>query len=173
MVCDYEASYCRGGPYRVKLVDRTITQHEGIDFAGRIGSPVISASYGVVESKSYGYCGGTVIVRTEIKSKNHYLTGNSSILYLRYNHIDPDDSIDHGVAVEPGQIIGTLQNPLDIRGRGNCISEPHLHFAMHFTYLEKWHVDPSRHWVDGPGKVTCFSPKIKVPRDKLVAPVPC
>ena len=176
VICAYGASYCGGAPYSVRIPGgRHITQHEGIDFAGYVGAPVISASHGEVISASYGYCGGTVIVKTEIKEDNAYFgVVTKNYLYMRYNHIDPDENMSYGVTVKPGESIGTMQNPHAVPGYGNCIRTPHLHFAMHFFRDgERFHVDPNRYWLSGSRKIVCFEPGMDVPPNKIVAPVPC
>jgi murein DD-endopeptidase MepM/ murein hydrolase activator NlpD len=170
IVCDYGSTFCRGHPYRVYSYGRVVTQHEGIDFAGHVGAPVISASYGeVVMAQEAGGCGGTVAVKTEIMDRQ---TGKPQPLFLRYHHVVPAKDIRYGMEVVPGQLIATMQNPNDIPGRGNCIIEPHLHFALATSPDSDWgHRNPHAHWLNG--KLTCYRPGMTVPRDKFVSPIPC
>lgn len=170
IVCDYGASYCRGGPYKVSVGGRVISRHEGIDFAGHVGAPVISASYGrVVRTQEVGGCGGTVAVQTELTDRTF---GAPNPIYLRYHHVVPAKGLRIDQEVVPGQLLGTMQDPFEIPGRGNCIIEPHLNFSLSLTPdYDAGHRSPHAFWLNG--RLTCFRPGMTVPRDRFVSPIPC
>jgi hypothetical protein len=170
IVCDYGATVCRGAPYRVVSRGRVITRHEGIDFAGAVGAPVISASYGeVIVAQETVACGGTITVKTELLDRE---PGNRQPLYLTYHHVVPVKDLSYGVQLVPGRLLATMQDPYDIPDRGNCIIEPHLHFLLTTYPGSDWgHRDPNAHWLNG--KLTCYRPGMDVPRNKLASPIPC
>jgi hypothetical protein len=118
IVCGYLDSWCRGHFYRVETGWRVITRHEGIDFAGGVGAPVISASHGqVVMANPIEHCGGTVAVRTDITDPEF---GPGHPLYVRYHHILPDPGVRYGMEIAPGQKIGTMQDPATIPGAASA-----------------------------------------------------
>ncbi len=89
--------------------------HRGIDFAVRIGTPVMVAGDGEVIiagwHKLYGY-------RVMVRHVNHYDT-----MYAHFSRIAP--GIRPGVQVEQGQIIGYSGNT------GNSTG-PHCHYEVHY-----------------------------------------
>jgi len=89
--------------------------HRGIDFAVRIGTPVMVAGDGEVIiagwHKLYGY-------RVMVRHVNHYDT-----MYAHFSRIAP--GIRPGVQVEQGQVIGYSGNT------GNSTG-PHCHYEVHY-----------------------------------------
>ena len=94
-------------PYNIKY-PRWENRHNGIDFAGREGLDIISASEGVVVLAGNSI-GNTVMVHAE---KNYYIT---------YGHL-LDISVKVGDMIQTGDIIGHL-------GSSGTIN-PHLHFQV-------------------------------------------
>lgn len=86
-------------------------RHEGIDFAGRDGSPIISVAAGVVSfsGKRYGY--GTVV---EINHGNGYVT--------RYAH-NKKNLVNVGDRVKKGQTLALM-------GSSGRSTGPHTHFEV-------------------------------------------
>ncbi len=89
--------------------------HRGIDFAVRIGTPVMVAGAGEVIiagwHKLYGY-------RVMVRHANHYDT-----MYAHFSRIVP--GIQPGARVEQGQVIGYSGNT------GNSTG-PHCHYEVHY-----------------------------------------
>jgi murein DD-endopeptidase MepM/ murein hydrolase activator NlpD len=153
---------------------RVIRRHEGMDFAESPGTPVISATHGTVTTHFFGHCGGFVIVETNIVRHNPY-SGENSVIYARYVHVEPHEELGYFQEVKPGDVIAYVQDPNDIPGRNQCVGDiAHLHYSMDFSIHDIGkHIDPNLFWVDGPGKVTCYREGMVVPPDKAVAPIRC
>ncbi len=97
--------------------------HHGIDIALETGTPVVSASSGVVTSVgwdgAYGY-------RITVRDGNH--------LYLYAHLVDGSARVSVGDVVRPGQTLALG----DSTGRS---TGPHLHFGVKDLALERW-IDP-------------------------------
>ena len=94
-------------PYNIKY-PRWENRHNGIDFAGREGLDIVSASGGIVTFVGKNI-GNTVIVHVE---KNYYIT---------YGHL-LDISVKTGNIISTGDLIGHLGN--------TGTTNPHLHFQV-------------------------------------------
>lgn len=161
---------CTGHQYILNTQMRgTITQHEGIDFAGPPGTPIYSASHGVVLLTTTDHCGGgSITVATDIEDVNPE-TNEKETLYVRYVHVVPNIENKN---VKPGDLIGYIQDVSKIQSCVGPIS--HLHFETVFSYLpNKVHVNPHKYWAKGENNFTCFKNGMDVPVDKLVSPIKC
>ena len=100
-----------GFAMRFHPILNTMRQHNGIDYAAPIGTPVRTVGDGVVEFAGWqnGY-GNTIIVRH---------SGNRTTLYAHLSRID----VRKGQRVEQGQHIGAV-------GATGWATGPHLHFEF-------------------------------------------
>lgn len=176
LICsDYRSTRgCDGGKYSaLPASGRVITRHEGIDFKASPGTDVISATYGTIHAITGSFCGGIALVETDIIVKHEGY--NPLPLFARYAHIEPSLNLRRKMPVRPGDLLGTVQDPNTIAGKGRCVGRvPHVHFALHlFPRAEQLHYDPHEYWADGPGKVTCHDAGKPVPKGKIVAPLRC
>lgn len=85
--------------------------HEGIDFRGSVGSPILAAAGGIVVGANYHHSYGNIIV-----------IDHGMDLVTRYAHLSRID-VEVGQSVKQGQRIGALGNT----GRS---TGPHLHFEV-------------------------------------------
>jgi len=97
--------------------------HEGLDFAGRPGTPIIAVAAGIVtwSGKHFGY--GNLI---EISHGNGYVT--------RYAH-NKQNLVNVGEKVEKGEVIATM-------GSTGRATGPHVHFEVIYNGR---HVDPRKY----------------------------
>lgn len=88
--------------------------HNGVDFAGNVGTPIKSISEGVVVKKvnNHRLSGNYIVIKHKNGLKSYYLHLNGFAKNLK-----------KGSKIEDGQIIGYLGNT----GRS---TGPHLHFSM-------------------------------------------
>lgn len=91
-------------------------KHRGIDLACWPGSEVESVSAGTVTKLGYCYADDLSFRYVEITSPFGYVS--------RYLYVEP--SLDAGVGVMPGDVIGAAQ---DLRPRYEGIT-PHIHFEV-------------------------------------------
>lgn len=96
--------------------------HNGVDWAARMGTPILSAGNGTVRfadwSSGYGR-------RVEVQHTNGYVT--------TYNHMSGfGPKITEGVRVRQGQVVGYL-------GSTGLSTGPHLHYEV---MINERHVDP-------------------------------
>lgn len=146
--------------------------HMGLDVATTKGTPVIAAAPGVVtQSFSEPAYGERVIIE-------HGKDATGRRVQTLYFHLDRR-MVAEGQSVARGQQIGTLGET------GLLSSYPHLHFEYHRETApgarvrlgRNWwqgieQLDPNAYWVDGPGRVTCFTGQ-SAPVDKITYPVVC
>ncbi|MGP4073025.1 M23 family metallopeptidase [Piscibacillus sp. B03] len=114
--------------------------HEGTDIFAGYGTPVRSASYGVVEIKGWNRFGGWRIGIRDMYNIYHY-----------YAHLNAfAEGIEEGNIVEPGEVIGYVgasgYGPEGTSGK----FPPHLHYGMYkdngkhewaydpYPYLRRW-----------------------------------
>lgn len=109
-----------GFAMRFHPILNTFRQHNGIDYAAPMGTPVRSVGDGVVEFAGWqnGY-GNTIVLRH---------SGNRTTLYAHLSRTD----VRKGQRVEAGQRIGAV-------GRTGWATGPHLHFEFR---VNDRHVDP-------------------------------
>lgn len=101
--------------WRTHPIYNTKRQHRGVDVAGSIGVPVVSAADGVVSyaGQMGGY--GNVIMITH--------SSNGSIFTTVYAHLSKI-SVSTGQGVDKGGYIGAI-------GNTGASTGPHLHFEVH------------------------------------------
>jgi murein DD-endopeptidase MepM/ murein hydrolase activator NlpD len=97
--------------------------HEGLDFAGKKGTPVVSVAAGIVTWSGVRYGYGNMI---EVSHGNGYLT--------RYAH-NNKNLVSVGEKVERGEVIATMGNT----GRS---TGTHVHFEVIYNGR---HVDPKKY----------------------------
>lgn len=93
-------------------------QHEGIDIFAKSGTPVLSATKGIVRKIGTNNLGGKVIWITGPELTNHY-----------YAHLeDYAEHIQEGDWVEAGEVIAYVGNT------GNAkTTPPHLHYGIYLS----------------------------------------
>lgn len=103
--------------YRIHPIFHTKKLHAGIDYAGPVGTPILSAADGVVvESRpSSGYGWLVTIYHGDLNGKR---------VYTRYAHSFPNQ-----VKVKPGQEVTVGEHITSIGMNGNTTG-PHLHFEV-------------------------------------------
>lgn len=149
-----------------EFFESTVTAgHLGIDVIDKVGTPVIAAAAGEVQSSFYEPAYGNRVVI------DHGPDASGLSTYTVYKHLQKR-LLQPGEHVERGQQIATLGVTGALGG-----GIPHLHF-------EVWRqgrpagghlVDPQRFWANGPGRVTCFDAAIPVEATgfRMTYPVPC
>jgi hypothetical protein len=101
-------------------------QHRGIDIAGRVGAPVVSAGPGLVRfAGTAGSSGSTVSVRSD--------DGRFDVSYLHLGSI----AVRRGARVAAGEALGTV-GTTGVRS----IERPHLHFGVREAGTRHAYVDP-------------------------------
>ncbi|MFT5503760.1 MAG: murein DD-endopeptidase MepM/ murein hydrolase activator NlpD [Gammaproteobacteria bacterium] len=143
------------------------SEHRGFDILVPTGTEVLAAANGVIKSTEVTFLYGRVIVL------NHGIEPSGQRLQTRYFHLSEFKSI-------PGQIV-ERGDPIGLSGASGAAGLfPHLHFEVHRVMIKEnftsVHVlDPQAHWVEGPGKVSCFEPPALKYSDNsgLTYPVPC
>lgn len=90
-------------------------QHEGVDIFARRGTPVLSATNGVVMRVAETTLGGRVI----------WIFDTSRGLRLYYAHLD-EQLVTTGQRVNAGDVLGTVGNTGNAR-----TTPPHLHFGIY------------------------------------------
>jgi len=112
----------RPGMYTHELFGGDRDLHVGIDIGAPVGEPVHAFSPGVVFSMGInpedGSYGPTIIIQHEINGKP---------IWALYGHLSMEslDMVEQGMAVEEGQIIGTVGDKAVNGGW-----PPHLHFQL-------------------------------------------
>lgn len=96
--------------------------HNGVDWAAKIGTPILSAGNGVVRMAEWDSGYGR---RVEVQHTNGYVT--------TYNHMSAfGRGITAGTRVRQGQVVGYL-------GSSGLSTGPHLHYEV---MINERHVDP-------------------------------
>jgi len=98
-------------PRRLHPVTGKVKAHRGIDYAARVGTPVMSAGDGKVLRSGYNKYNGNFIF---IKHSERYVT---KYLHLQKRYVNS------GQRVKQGKIIGTL-------GGTGRVTGPHLHYEF-------------------------------------------
>lgn len=98
-------------PRRLHPVTKRVRPHNGIDYAARIGTPVVAAGDGVVVAAGYNRYNGNYIF---IKHSETYMT--------RYLHLNRR-YVKKGTRVKQGKRIGSV-------GRTGLATGPHLHYEF-------------------------------------------
>jgi peptidoglycan LD-endopeptidase LytH len=90
-------------------------KHEGIDIFAKKGTPVLSATEGIVTSMGVNELGGQVVWVMGPDGQFHY-----------YAHLDRFADVARGTRVQPGTVLGTVGNT------GNAkTTPPHLHYGVY------------------------------------------
>lgn len=92
-------------------------RHEGIDIFAARGTPVLSATEGVVTRVGVNNLGGQVVWVMGPGRQMHY-----------YAHLDGYADIGRGRLVAPGDVLGFVGNSGNARG-----TPPHLHYGIYAT----------------------------------------
>ncbi|KRC86065.1 L-Ala--D-Glu endopeptidase precursor [compost metagenome] len=92
-------------------------RHEGIDIFAARGTPVLSATEGVVTRVGVNNLGGQVVWVMGPGRQMHY-----------YAHLDGYADIGRGRLVAPGDVLGFVGNTGNARG-----TPPHLHYGIYAT----------------------------------------
>lgn len=150
-------------PKRLKYSGKARSGHEGIDIIDKSGTPVLSASSGVVIESYYEPLFGNQI---EI---SHGVDETGLPVKSRYLHLKKR-LVKEGDVVARGQQIGTL-------GRSGLLAGGilHLHYEVRVGSGRNNSMNPHRFWSGGVGVVTCFDKKRQwddLPF-KTTYPVPC
>lgn len=90
-------------------------RHEGIDIFARRGTPVVSATEGIVLSIGQNNLGGNVVWVLGPGGQRHY-----------YAHLDQFADLSRGQRVEPGTVLGYVGNTGNAR-----TTPPHLHYGIY------------------------------------------
>jgi len=159
-----------GAPYRVVEPDRIVTQHEGIDFCARAGTPVIAPVDGSIRwaIKDHPLRGGQVLIKTGFRIR----TGSSGTrpVYIGLVHITPVDGLGKGSRVKAGQVIGRVREA----GLVEIGSRSHVHFTARICdTTHKCHFDPNMLWQNGLGRVSCFTSGQALAMGRIIAPIAC
>lgn len=92
-------------------------KHEGIDIFAARGTPVRSATEGIVLRVGENRLGGQVVWVLGPGAQRHY-----------YAHLDRFSDIRSGMRIEPGRVLGYVGNT------GNAVTTPpHLHYGIYDT----------------------------------------
>jgi murein DD-endopeptidase MepM/ murein hydrolase activator NlpD len=152
-------------------------KHNGIDISGEIGDPILAAADGVVIKTYFHPKWGLSITINHGQNNN----GNQMMTVYYHNNLN---LVKEGDKVSLGDQIGEL---------GHCPKclTPHLHFSVwkkrnsykslgSFAWIGRpgkdWYpVSPHTFWLDGPYKITCYEPSLKISNTdfKIIYPVQC
>ncbi|MDA1099766.1 MAG: M23 family metallopeptidase [Proteobacteria bacterium] len=147
------------------------TSHPGIDFSAPSGTAIISATHGEITGFAVHGCGGgTLTVMTDIVGYYEPRSKMRIPVYAKYVHVTIKDGLKAGDAIQPGDHIGFVQPWAADKCSGPI---EHVHYELRVLDNKREHVDPSPHWLNGPGNVTCFNAGVSVPKGKAVAPLRC
>jgi murein DD-endopeptidase MepM/ murein hydrolase activator NlpD len=153
---------------RTNCINRSRPIHDGIDFGGKAGTEVISATYGTVEKLTFNECAGAgVNVRTDFRAVHEDREGPVVAVYA---HVEPYPHVVPGLKLKPGDPLGTT---IPLRHTKCLNSREHVHYELRVFGNAKRHINPHAYWAEGEGKVTCFRDGMTVPPGKAVAPIRC
>lgn len=107
--------------------------HEGTDIFAGYGTPVLSASYGIVEVMGWNQFGGWRIGIRDNHNTYHYYA------HLAYYN----EGLEVGDIVEPGAVIGFVGSSGYGKEGTSGKFPPHLHYGMYkFNGRTEWAFDP-------------------------------
>ena len=89
--------------------------HEGLDIFAAAGTPVVSATGGIVSRVSTNTLGGLVIYTLGAGGRTYY-----------YAHLSRYGRFKEGDIIKPGDVLGYVGNTGNARG-----TPPHLHFGVY------------------------------------------
>lgn len=141
--------------------------HEGLDFTGKVGDPVLAAAAGtVVQSTRDAAVGNKLVIAHGVNA------WGQKVLSL-YMHLETK-MVKTGDHVQRGAQIGALG------ATGYLAMRPHLHFevlnAEPGSGSGQWQtVNPHRYWAGGIGRITCFNKSKHYPSKpfRITCPVLC
>ncbi|WP_338771706.1 M23 family metallopeptidase [Massilia sp. METH4] len=90
-------------------------RHEGIDIFAARGTPVLSATEGIVTQVGTNRLGGMVVWVLGPGRQHHY-----------YAHLDRYADVEAGMRVEAGRVLGYVGNTGNAQG-----TPPHLHYGVY------------------------------------------
>lgn len=137
--------------------------HIGIDIKAAVGTPILAAAQGRVTASFYEPVFGHQVYL------DHGVDAAGPRLITKYFHLK-ERIAEADEYVRRGDMLGTL----GLTGTAAAI-QPHLHFEVHQGQGGATApVNPHGFWLDGTGKVTCFSAerRTEMPR-RLTYPVAC
>ena len=141
--------------------------HQGIDILGPVGMPVLAPAPGVVQASHFEPMYGHRIVI------DHGIDANGHAVHSMLVHLDAR-LVEPGERIRRGQQIARL-------GRTGMLSGaiPHLHFEIRTRAPQEHRIfesrNPNLYWVDGPGRITCYSSQREFAATpfRITYPVPC
>ena len=89
--------------------------HEGLDIFAAAGTPVVSATGGIVSRASSNTLGGLVIYTLGAGGRTYY-----------YAHLSRHGAFKEGDFIKPGDVLGYVGNTGNAQG-----TPPHLHFGVY------------------------------------------
>ncbi len=125
--------------------ERGNSGHNGVDFWGKLRTPILAAAPGRVVASFYEPMYGNRIVI------DHGIDTNGDHVETVYKHLK-ERLADVGDVVSRGQQIATMG------ATGALGMMVHLHFEVERAGADGRFLahDPQLYWINGPGKVTCF-----------------
>ena len=142
---------------------RRIYRHEGLDFMGPKGQPVIAAAAGEVLSARTDRCAGpTVLI-------DHGWDKHDKPLIAVYTHLG-EILVKPHTQVRRGELIARLGD--NYRYHPCAAGVRHLHFEVGRKAVDRG-VNPHPLWADGPYRVSCFEPGRTYASGTLTLPIPC
>ena len=90
-------------------------RHEGIDIFSKRGTPVLSATEGIVARVGTNRLGGQVVWVMGPGGQRHY-----------YAHLDRYADVEAGMRIEPGTVLGYVGDTGNAKG-----TPPHLHYGVY------------------------------------------
>ncbi|MFV0513108.1 MAG: M23 family metallopeptidase [Jhaorihella sp.] len=157
-----------GAPYISQQFSEPVEQgsggHIGIDIWGALRSPVLAAAPGLVTASFYEPAYGNRIV------VDHGRDAGGARHWTVYKHLK-ERLVASGDRVARGERIATMG------ATGALGMMVHLHFEVLEGEDPRYATprDPQLFWVQGPGRVTCFDPRVAIPARRFVTtyPVAC
>jgi murein DD-endopeptidase MepM/ murein hydrolase activator NlpD len=152
-------------------------RHNGIDISGKIGDPILAAAEGVIfKTENHPKWGLSITI-----NHGQYKDGNPIMTVYYHNNMN---------LVREGDIVSLGDQIAELGQCPWCLT-PHLHFSVwiknnrfqrndYFAKIGKpgkgWYpVSPHTFWLNGPHKITCYEPSLKISNTdfKIIYPVQC
>jgi murein DD-endopeptidase MepM/ murein hydrolase activator NlpD len=163
-----EKLICSDYRSRVNCVGKKRDLHHGIDFGAPAGTPVIAATHGTFQRRTFHACPGHGIrVQTALVGRSGDI---EAPLVAVYAHTEALEHWKTGQEVRPGDVLGHV---IPLRGTRCYGSREHVHFELQVGGFNDRAIDPHAYWSTGARKPGCFREGIAVPPGKAVAPLRC